>query len=224
MNFIELVLELFEGTEPILYELYCFSLGAIISDTPVLHQSNNTANKKMDVEDMYYTVGSVKAKYLPSLSTKKLSRMWGIVLKTDINNLDATTHELIMSTELLANHFKTDKAQLQYKQIYRQYGTLYVEYIKVGVNLPRQFIGGTLYTNKLGFKKFFSWSNETSAETGNTLRGLIELLCLPPTLHSDNHKNFKEALFKQLLWKFGIIPTYTEPHLPWQIRAKPVIG
>ena len=78
------------------------------------------------------------------------------MLKTDINNLDATTHELIMSTELLANHFKTDKAQLQYKQIYRQYGTLYVDYIEVGVNLPRQFIGGTLYTNKLGFKKFFS--------------------------------------------------------------------
>ena len=96
--------------------------------------------------------------------------MWGIVLKTDINNLDATTHELIMSTEILAKHFKTDKAQLQYKQIYRQYSTLYVEYIKVGVNLLRQFIGGTLYTKKIGFKKFLLCSHETSEETGHNLR------------------------------------------------------
>ena len=75
-----------------------------------------------------------------------------------------------MSTEILAKHFKTDKAQLQYKQIYRQYGTLYLDYIEVGVNLPRQFIGGTFYTNNLGLKKFFPFPNKNSSETGHTFR------------------------------------------------------
>ena len=60
-----------------------------------------------------------------------------------------------MSTGLLENQFKTDKAQLKYEQIYCLYGTFYVEYLKIGVKLMRQFIGGTLYNNKLGFKKFF---------------------------------------------------------------------
>ena len=45
----------------------------------------------------------------------------------------------------------------------------------------------------------------------------------PPTLHSDNHKNFNDGLFKQLLQLFGIIPTYMEPHSPWQNRAEPTI-
>ena len=44
-NDIESVLELFEGTDPISYELLCLSLGAMISDTPVLHHSKNTAKK-----------------------------------------------------------------------------------------------------------------------------------------------------------------------------------
>ena len=55
-------------------------------------------------------------------------------------------------------------------------------------------------------------------------RWFIELVGLPPTLHSDNHNNFREGLFKKLLQKFGIIPTYIEPHSPWNNRDKPSIG
>ena len=78
----------------------------------------------------------------------------------------------------------------------------------------RQFIGVILYTNKLGFKKLIPCSNETSAESGHNISGLVELVGLPQTLHSDNHKNFKEGLFKQLLKNILIIPTYMKPHSP----------
>ena len=88
----------------------------------------------------------------------------------------------------------------------------------------RKFIGGTLYTNNLVFKKLSPCSNETSAETGHTVRGFIELFGLPLTLHSDNNKKRKKGIFKQLLQWFGIIPAHTEPHLNWQNRAEPVIG
>ena len=36
--------------------------------TPVLHQSSNTGKDKRNDEDMYFTVGAVKAKYSLSLS------------------------------------------------------------------------------------------------------------------------------------------------------------
>ena len=88
----------------------------------------------------------------------------------------------------------------------------------------RQFTGGTLYTNKIGFKKFFPCSHETSAETEHTLTGFIELVGLPPTLHSDNHKKFTEGIFKQLLQNVGIIPAYTDPHSHWQNIDEPAIG
>ena len=128
-----------------------------------------------------------------------------------------------MTTRLLAKRLKTYKVQLRYKKTSRWYGTFYVDYIKVVFKSTRQFLGGTLYTNKLGFKKFFPGSNKTSVETGHTLRGLIEFVGLPPIIHYGNQKNLKEGLFKQLPQKFGIIPTYTEPHLPWKNRAEPAI-
>ena len=62
-------MEPFEGTYPISSELSCLSLGAMISDTLVLHQLKKTAKEKKNDKDMYYTVGAVKAKYLLSLST-----------------------------------------------------------------------------------------------------------------------------------------------------------
>ena len=150
--------------------------------------------------------------------------MCGIGLKTVINTLGAITHQWIRSTWLRLKQFKTDKAQLRYKELSCRYGKLYVDYLKVGVKSERQFIGGTLYNKKIGFKKFFPCLNGTSSENGHTLRGLIELICLSPTLHSYNHKNFKDGLFKQLLQKFGIIPIYTDPHLPWQNISEREIG
>ena len=92
------------------------------------------------------------------------------------------------------------------------YGTFYVDYLKVGVKSVGQFIGGKLYTNKLGFKIFFPRSNETSAENRHTLGGFIGLVSLPITLHSYNAKNSKKGFFKQILQNFGIITIYTEPH------------
>ena len=143
----------------------------------------------------------------------------GIGLKTVINTLDTTTHQLTRSTGLLSERFKTDKDQLRHKHISSRYVTFYVDYLKVVFNSVRQFIGGNLYTEKLGFNIFLPCSNDALADTGNTLRGFIEIFGLPPTLYSYNHENFKEVLFKILLRKFGIIPTYTEPHLTCHNRS-----
>ena len=94
---------------------------------------------------MYCTIGAVKAKPLPSFTPYKLSRMWGIGLKTVIKTLGKTTHHCIRFIGILYKRFKTDKAQLEYKQISCQYCTLYIDYIKVGVKSVRKVIGGTVY-------------------------------------------------------------------------------
>ena len=64
---------------------------------------------------MHCTVGEVKTKSFPLLSPEKLSRMWSIGLKNMIKTLYATTYQCIRSTGILAERFKTDKAQLRYK-------------------------------------------------------------------------------------------------------------
>ena len=85
-------------------------------------------------------------------------------------------------------------------------------------------LGGVLYTNKCGFKKFYPCETESSKETGHTLKSFVEFVGLPAGLHSDNHRNFKEGFFRKILRKFGITATYTKPHSPWQNRAEYAIG
>ena len=77
----------------------------------------------------------------------------------------------------------------------------------------RQFIGGTLYTKKLGFKKFFPCSNETSADNRHTLRGFIELVSLPLIMKYNNYKIFKKVTYKWLLQIFWNHPNIYESSL-----------
>ena len=150
--------------------------------------------------------------------------MWQIGLKTAKNTINATTHKCIRSTGLLSKRFKTDKSQLRYKQLSRHYGTFYVNFLKVAVKSIRGFMGGMLCCNKLGYKKFFPCTSETQEETSHSFRSFIEIVGLPASLHSNNHNNLREGLFKKTLSTFGIWSTFTEPRPPWQNRAEFAIG
>ena len=100
-------------------------------------------------------------------------------------------------------------AKLHYKQPFHVYGMFYFDYLKSKV------ISIRVYTNKHSFLKFFPAKTEGSEETGHSsIRSLIDVVGLPYGIHSDNHKNFKEGLFKKLMRMFGIKLSYTEPHLP----------
>ena len=168
----------------------------------------------------FRTLGALKSQQVDSLTPETLSMMWHIGLKTAKNTINSTTHKCIRSTGLLSKRFKTDKSQLRYKQLSRHYSTFYVDFLNVAVKSIRGFMGGMLYCNKLGYKKFFTCTSETQEETSHSLRSFIENVGLPVSLHSDNHKNLREGMFKKTLSKFGIWSTFTEPRSPWQNRAE----
>ena len=147
-----------------------------------------------------------------------------LCIPTDYQTITATTHKNICSTELLSIRFKTNQYQFWYKQLSCNYGTFYVDFLKSSVKSIRGFIGGTTYCNKLGFKIFFPCYSETKEQTGAILCSFIEFVGLNTAIHSDNHNNFKEGLFKRLFRKLGLWSSFTEPHFPWQNRAGYSIG
>ena len=104
----------------------------------------------------------------------------GIGLKTASRTLKATSHECVRSTGLLAKRYKTNKAQLRYKQLSRQYGTFYADFLKSGVKSIRDFIGGTLFTNKLGFEKHFPSEDEKQESIDTVYVLLLNLSIYPP--------------------------------------------
>ena len=208
-------LDQLDSYDPVASELMSTQLSTILSLESMIHIVD---------DDVYQTISAMNTKANQTISPEELSKRLHIGLKTAARTLKATTHQWIRTTGLLSKRFRTDKAHLRYNQLTKQYGRFYTDYLKVNVKSLRGYIGGILYTNKLGFKKFFPASSERGEETGRSIRSFIEMVGLPYSIHSDNHNNFKEGLFKRLLRKFGIYQTFTEPHSPWQNRAEPAIG
>lgn len=150
-----------------------------------------------------------------SITPDELARKWKIGIKTAARTLAATTHQCIRTTGMLARRYRTDMAQLRYKQLSRVYGTFYCDYLKSYVKSIRGHIGGTLYTNKHGFIKFFPAETESSEETGRSLRSFIDIVGLPYGIHSDNHKNFKEGFFKKIMRQGYILMALVIMHTFW---------
>ena len=209
-----------DDTDPVASHLMSMQLPSLASQTPLLY--DNTPPDCADT--IFSSISKLTTSRKDTITPEALAKRLNIGLATATRTLQATTHQCMRTTGLLTKRFKTDKSQLRYKQLTRGYGTFYTDYLKVSVKSLRGYIGGVIYTNKLGFKKFFPCETEQGLETGRTLRNFVELVGLPVAMHSDNHTNFKEGVFKKLLRKFGIYSTYTEPHSPWQNRAEPAIG
>ncbi|GFH50586.1 hypothetical protein CTEN210_07062 [Chaetoceros tenuissimus] len=201
--------------DPVGSSLMSLHLLSAVQSTAVLHPHEDTFKSLQ-------AMNSYKSK--ESISPEEMARLLKIGLKTAQRTLQATTSKFIRTTGALSRRFKTDKAQLQYKQLSRIFGKFYCDYLKVNATSIRGYKGGVIYTNGLGFYKFLPCENETSKTTGWTLRYFLHVVGLLYSLHSDNHGNFKDGLFKRLMRKFGVYQTFTKPHLPWQNRAEPAIG
>ncbi len=156
------------------------------------------------------------------LSPESLARLWQCGLKTAERTLKATTHQCLRTTGVLTRRFRTDKAHMRYKRLASKQGTFYVDTLKAKVRSLRGFTCGNLYTNNLGFKKFFPM--EFESETPHTLQSIIETVGIPPAIHSDNAKVFTEGDFRKKCRKYDIMSTSTEPMSPWQNRAEYGIG
>jgi hypothetical protein len=125
------------GEDPQIY----YNLSMLVT-TPMLESHNDG--------QYYHAIHSNKS---ATITPEELARMWKIGLKTAARTLNATTHQCIRTTGMLARCYRTDMAQLRYKQLSRIYGTFYCEYLKSHLKSIRGYIGGTLYTNKHGFPK-----------------------------------------------------------------------
>ena len=190
------------------------NLAQVLAAYPILYNNN----------DIYSSINAIQSKSKAAITPKQLSNLWNIGLSIAKQTLSATTQKCTRTTGLLSKRYKTDRAQLRYKQMKRQFGTFYVDYLKVSSRSVQGYIGGTLYTNKLGFKKFFPHEDETGKSTASGFRTFIDMIGLPYSIHSDGHNNFSEGPFRKLLCKFGILQSFTEPHSPWQNRAECAIG
>ena len=97
--------------DPISAELSMVVPILLMATLPVLYQIS------VDDSSIYASVSSVYERQSNQVTPDILSNMWIIGLKTYQRTLKFNTYQCIRTTGILAKHFKTDKAKLQYKQL-----------------------------------------------------------------------------------------------------------
>ena len=147
-----------EPLDPISSELMSTQISTIYSLQSMIEYDEDT--------DEFSSVAAINTSKSDAMTPEELSCRLCIGLKTAARTLKATSHQYIRTTGLLSKRFRTDKAQLHYKQLSRQYGTFYTDFLKVSVRSIRGYIGGVIYTNKVGFKKFFPCESEKGKKLG----------------------------------------------------------
>lgn len=153
-----------------------------------------------------------------TLTPEDLSKLWRIGILTAKRTLNATTHQCIRTTGALTRRFRTDKAHMRYKTLTTKQGLFYVDTLFAKVKSIRGFTCGNLFTNCVGFRKFFPMDSQK--QSVHSLQHFIEVVGLPHAIHSDNHKSFMEGNFRRHCRKYHIKQTFTEPYSPWQNRAE----
>ena len=81
-----------------------------------------------------------------------------------------------------------------YTKFSKSFVSFCADYLKSKIKSLWVYFSGVVYTNKLGIYRFITCDNETSENTGRSLRNFIELVELLYSLYSDNHGNFKDGI------------------------------
>ena len=173
-----------------------------------------------DDDNEFRSIGAIATRRKDKVTPEDLSELLGIGLKTAKRTLAATTHQCIRTVGNLTRRFRTDKAHMRYKKLSTREGMFYVDTLFSKVISIRGFKCGNLYTTTLGFKKFFPMESKSGQEATATLQSLIELVGIPPAIHSDGAKEFIKGEFHKRCRKYTIQQTSTEPNSPWQNRAE----
>ena len=165
-----------------------------------------------------FQISAIASRKSDTISAEDLVRLWGIGLATAKRTVQATTHQCLRTVGTLRRRFRTDKAHMRYKRLSTRHGRFYVDTLFAKVKSIRGYTCGNLFMNDLGFMKFFPLETESIGQ--KNLVEFIQLVGIPPALHSDNAKIFKEGMFKKTCQKYGIPQTFTESMTPWQNRAE----
>jgi hypothetical protein len=186
------------------------------ADFPVIHHSP---------DDFLYPVsGRVLASTNTLLRSNeslhsKIASTFGIGLETAERTLRSTTQlALWNATHPIHRRFHTEVAQLHYLRLGGIHGKFHTDTYFAAVPMLSQATMGQMYTKDVHFSRFYPMQRKSQAP--DYLISFIQDVSIPSDLHSNDAKELFQGRMKELLQKFWIKGSQSEPYSPWQVRAE----
>jgi hypothetical protein len=149
----------------------------------------------------------------------KIASTFSIGLETAQRALRATTQLALRNvTHPIHRRFQTEVAQLRYPRLGGVHGKFHTDTFFASVPLLSQATMGQMYTNDIHFSKFYPMQRRSQAP--DTLINFMQDVGIPSDLHSDDAPELFQGRMKELVKKFWIKGSLSEPYSPWQVRAE----
>jgi hypothetical protein len=155
----------------------------------------------------------------PEALRNKISRIFGVGLETADRTLQSTTQLAIRhAIHPIQRRFRTEVAQLRYPRLGGPHGKFHTDtFFSTTPSLSRCTMG-QMFTNDVHFTKFYPMQRKSDAP--DTLVQFMQDIGIPSDLHSDDAKELTQGRMGELLRKFWIRGSQSEPYSPWQVRAE----
>jgi hypothetical protein len=145
-----------------------------------------------------------------------LARRWNISIEVTKRTLDVSTQTAVRDT------FAPSKRKVRKKAPWLHFpsitGDIYVDCMFSKVSALQGFTGGSVYTNGLGYDRFYPWVRK--AEHGDTIMSFIHDVGIPHTLISDNALEEVSSRCRETCRRYRINMKQMVIYSQWQNAAK----
>jgi hypothetical protein len=171
------------------------------------------------MENVYVGAANTTAQKHSDSLRNKVSRIFGVGLETADRTLLATMQLAIRhSIHPIHRRYRTEVAQLRYPRLGGQHGRFHTDTFFASTPSLSCCTMGQMFTNDIHFTKFYPM--RAKSEAGEALISFMQDIGIPSDLHSDDAKELTQGKMGELLRKFWIKGTQSEPYSPWQVQAE----
>jgi hypothetical protein len=153
------------------------------------------------------------------ITHENLAKMWKIGLDAAANTLKATTQLVIRhALHPLHKRFRTEAAQLRYPRLGGRFGRFSSDTMFAKTKSIRGHTMAQIFANDIDFTKLIPMKRK--GEAGDSLLEFIHDVGIPSEIHMDGSKEQTLGKWKEVIRKFDIKQTISEPYSPWQVGAE----
>jgi hypothetical protein len=153
------------------------------------------------------------------VTRENIAKMWKIGLDAAANTLKATTQLVIRhALHPLHKRFRTEAAQLRYPRLGGRFGRFSSDTMFAKTKSIRGNTMAQVFANNVNFVK--SIPMRRKGEARDSLVEFIHDIGIPSELHTDGAKEETLGKWKEVMQKFDIKPTMSEPYSPWQVGVE----
>jgi hypothetical protein len=152
------------------------------------------------------------------ITRENKAKMWKIGLDAAASTLKATT-QLVVRHALhpLHKRFRTEAAQLRYPCLGGRFGRFSSDTMFAKTKSIRGNMMAQIFSNDIDFTKLIPMERKGE---GDSLMEFIHDTGIPSEIHTDGSKEQTLGKWKEIIRKFDIKHTMSEPYSPWQVGAE----